>query len=312
MTLIISCTSKTEKKAVEEAVAVTEITKDKDIFEIEKNGRSFYDWYFKNDFPNCEVISDKNGKSTFDTISYFRTLRNLGTISEKFIDSEKERLQDCQDFLSMIYFSDFQNAEAYDYSDYCGDIYFMYWIKSQEPPNNFITKNVKKITTDKASLEIYEVYGTIESPLSTVYLDKENEVWKITEINFINRDEKIDPKAELYGKWQNPMVTMHVGKDGVAFEYHGQCMYMYPIKKINDTEFEMIWSRDMDCNFDNGTAKTFDLKNILVVGKPFAKYTLKNNILYAEYYYKEWVKKYTAQVQKDVFTSKYFIKKENY
>lgn len=39
---------------------------------------------------------------------------------------------------------------------------------------------------------------------------------------------------------------------------------------------------------------------------------LKNNILYAEYYYKDWVKKYIEQVQKDVFTDKYFIKNENY
>lgn len=83
--LIISCNSKSEKKVVEKTISETEIPKDKDIFEIEKNGKSFYDWYFKNDFPNCEIISDKEGKCTFDTISYFTTLRKLGTISEKFI-----------------------------------------------------------------------------------------------------------------------------------------------------------------------------------------------------------------------------------
>lgn len=307
----ISCNSNSEKKIAEKTAAVIEIPKDKDIYDIEKNGRSFYDWYLKNDFPNCEIISDQDGKCTFDTITYFTNFRKLGTISEKFIKSEKDRLQMCQEFISTIDFSDYQNAEAYDYSEYCVDLYYMYWIKSQEPPNRFSTKNVKKISASKASVDIYESYGENETPLSTVSLEKENTIWKITQIKFINREDTPAPKAELYGQWQNSLVIMHVGKEGVAFEYHGQCMYFYPVKKISITEFEMIWSRDMDCKFDNGTANTFDLKNSPIIGKPFAKYTLKNNILYADYYYKEWVTAYTSKVQKDVFTSKYFIKNEN-
>jgi hypothetical protein len=103
---------------------------------------------------------------------------------------------------------------------------------------------------------------------------------------------------------------LHITNEGLAFEYHGQCMYFYPIRKINDNEFEMIWAREMDCKFDNGTDNTFGLKKVPIIGKPFVKFKLKNNILYAEYYYNDWVKNYTEKVQEDVFTVKYFRKNE--
>lgn len=61
----ISCNSNSEKKFAEKTAAVIEIPKDKDIYDIEKNGKSFYDWYLKNNFPNCEIISDQDGKCTF-------------------------------------------------------------------------------------------------------------------------------------------------------------------------------------------------------------------------------------------------------
>ena len=76
-------------------------------------------------------------------------------------------------------------------------------------------------------------------------------------------------------------------------------MYFYPIKKINENEFEMIWIKDMDCSFDNGVNKTFGLKKVPEIGKPFAKYKLKNNIL---------LQRLGKKVQKDVFVDKYYRK----
>ncbi|WP_264748306.1 hypothetical protein [Chryseobacterium kimseyorum] len=166
----------------------------------------------------------------------------------------------------------------------------------------------------KASLDIYENYGETnvpDVPLSKVFLEKENSIWKITEIKFINREETPAKKVDFSGKWYAGNVKLHISKDGLGFEYHGQCMYFYPIKKLNKTEFEMIWTKEMDCSFDNGVNDTFGLKKVPEIGKPFAKYKLKNNILYAEYYYKDWVKKYSEKVQKDVFTEKYFRKNES-
>ncbi len=309
--LLVSCNAKTEDKNNVNITEPKTQEKPKDeIKKIEQNGKSFYEWYFKNDFPNCGVIKDKNEKCLIDTIGYFKSLRKLGTISEKFINKEKQRLLSCSEFISTIDYSDYENAEAYDYDQYCGDFYYMYWIKSQEPPSSFSVKNVKKINNNLATLDIYENYGKKDEPLSKIFLEKEGTIWKIIEIKFIVREESKAEKILIYRKWRNTMVTLHISNGGLAFEYHGQCMYFYPIKKINENEFEMIWSNDMDCSFDNGTRNTFNLKNFPTIGKPFAKFKLKNDILYAEYYYKDWVKKYTEQVAENVFTSKYFIKNE--
>ncbi|MNR38227.1 hypothetical protein D3C85_1563100 [compost metagenome] len=70
----------------------------------------------------------------------------------------------------------------------------------------------------------------------------------------------------------------------------------------------------MDCKFDNGTNQSFGLskeKDVPEIGKPFARFTLKNSVLNADFYYKTWVKRYTEQVQEDVFTEAYFRKNEN-
>ena len=274
---------------------------------IEKNGKSFYDWYFKNDFPNCDVIKDKNGMSKLDTLSYFTELRKLGTVSEKLIAKERKRLSGCAAFISTLKYSDYENADAYDYDKECPDMYYMYWLKSQETPDGFVTKNVKKINDNSASVDIYETYkqDNFQSALSTVILEKENNIWKIVDIKFINRDESKDITAYT-GRWLGGIVSLNIEKNSLAFEYHGQCVYFYPVKKISDTEFEMIWARDMDCKFDNGTSKTFGLKNTPKIGKAFAKYTLKDNVLQVDYYYKDWVKKYTDQVQNDVFVDSYY------
>lgn len=307
-----SCGDKTEKQKDTETIASkVENTADDELKTIEQNGKSFYDWYFKNKFPNVNVIKDKNGKCKLDTLSYFKELRKLGTISEKFINKEKERTQGCSEFISTIDFSEYENADAYEYDEYCIDFYYYNWLKSQEYPDGFSVKNVKKINETSASLDILETYknGGNDSPLSTVFMEKEQGVWKIVEIKFINREET-KTTNDFTGRWYEGIVYFDIEKTSLTFFYHGQCAYIYPVKKISDTEFEMIWARDMDCKFDNGTNETFGLKNTPEIGKPFAKYTLKNNILYAEYYYKEWVEKYTEQVE-GVFTDKYFRKNEN-
>lgn len=158
----------------------------------------------------------------------------------------------------------------------------------------FISCNAN--TEDKNNVNIREQKAQ-EKPIDKIKNIEKNEETKTEEIL-------------IYRKWRNTKVTLHISEGGIAFEYHGQCMYFYPIKKTSANEFEMIWSNNMDCSFDNGTSNTFNLKDFPTIGKPFAKFKLKNDILYAEYYYKDWVKKYTEQVAENVFTSKYFVKNE--
>lgn len=74
-----SCNSKEEKlndkKPIENIEKQIEKPTEKQIADelktIEQNGKSFYDWYFKNDL-NCDIIKDKNGKCLLDTGSYFK------------------------------------------------------------------------------------------------------------------------------------------------------------------------------------------------------------------------------------------------
>lgn len=316
---VCSCDLKTKNKSEGLNTTINNVDETtNEISSIEQNGKSFYNWYFKNKFPNCNIIENVNGKCLVDTISYFKELRKLNTISEKFINLERKRLQGCAEFLSTVDFTEYDNADAYDFDEYCPDIYYMYWIKSQEAPQSFLSKNSRQINKNEASLDIYVNYGGENSALSTVFLEKEQNVWKITEIKFINQQKEETSNQTIYGNWQSGIVVLHVSKSGLAFQYHGQCMYFYPIKIINKNEFEMIWAKDMDCSFDNGTSETFGLKNVPEIGKPFVKYTLKNKILYAEYYYKEWVEKYSNQTEgvfaeyaKEIFVDKYFIKSEN-
>ena len=144
---------------------------------------------------------------------------------------------------------------------------------------------------------------------------KENNQWKINAMEGFDYDSFVQSfqySNDFTGNWENGLVILHISETNLNFEYHGQCIYSYPIKKIISNEFEMIWAREMDCNFDNGTDKTFGLKKVPEIGKPFAKFKLENNQLSAEYYYKEWVKKYTAEVQDKVFTPEYSKKIENY
>ncbi|GGG50013.1 hypothetical protein [Epilithonimonas arachidiradicis] len=307
---LIGCNSKEEK--INESKPITKLENEPadELKVIEKNGRSFYDWYFENEFPNCDIVKRKDGKCLVDTVSYFKTLRGLGTISEKFILQERERLQPCAEFIATLDYSEYENADLYEYDEYCLDIYYMYWLKSQDSPSSFTVKNVKKINENNTSLDIYEKYDsadTVGTPLSTVFLEKEKNDWKITQIKFINREE-MPTQSDISGRWFGGIVSLNVLKNELIFEYHGQCQYTYPIRKINENEFEMIWARDRDCVFDNSTDENFGLKNVPTIGKPFAKYKLKNNILYAEYYYKDWVKEYAKQVQNEVFKDKYFRK----
>lgn len=280
--------------------------------QIKKAGSSFYDWYFKNKFTYIDIVKDKNGKCLLDTASYFTQLRKLNTISEKFISGEKERLSGCGIFISTVDYADYEAADAYEYDEYCLDLYYMYWIKSQEEPNSFAAANVKKLDDRHATMDITLKYGDVAEPLSKVKLEKEGNSWKITAITFQKQKQAATKVTDLYGKWSNSLVSMEIGNSSLILFYHGQCAYNYPIRKLTETSFEMIWSRDMDCKFDNGTANTFELTEVPVIGKPFAKFSYQNNILYVEYYYKDWVKKYGEKINKDVFTSKYFRTKTDH
>lgn len=164
--------------------SLTKVIEGNQLEEIQKSGNSFYDWYFNNDFQYIDVVKNRKGKSSLDTASYFKKLRTLGTISEKFIRAEKKRLSGCNLFLETVNFEDYENADAYKYVTYCGDLYYMYWIKSQEPPDEYTIHNVKQLSDNKGSMDIYLNYGGEGEPLCRIDMEREGDRWKIVHIDF--------------------------------------------------------------------------------------------------------------------------------
>lgn len=188
------------------------------------------------------------------------------------------------------------------------------WCNCQDFPHNYLEKIWIIRLSFEGNIATYD-WGFGDGNSYTIKAVKENKKWRILYMegldykNFIDSFQKSN---DFTGYWENEMVTLNISETSLAFVYHGQCVYFYRIRKIKDTEFEMIWSRDMDCVFDNGTDNTFGLTEYPQIGKPFAKFKLVNNILKTEFYYKEWVKTYTEKVAEDVFTAEYHRKLQNY
>ncbi|MCH5720090.1 hypothetical protein [Niabella hibiscisoli] len=144
---------------------------------------------------------------------------------------------------------------------------------------------------------------------------REDGKWKIDYMEGFDYDGYIRSFVyvnQIKGSWENDLVRVDIGDETLTLWYHGQCVYFYPIRTIDSQTVEMIWARDMDCKFDNGTNQKFGLKQVPVQGQPFAKFTLRDNILYAHYYYDEWVRQYSKQVQSEVFTPSYSRRLEHY
>lgn len=187
------------------------------------------------------------------------------------------------------------------------------WCNCQDSPNDFLDK----IWIMHLSIENNKAFYNWSWGDGVVYnikAVKENNEWKISYLEGFDYDgfvKSFQKNNDFTGKWENGMVTLNVGDTSLAFLYHGQCVYFYPVHKISDTEFEMIWAREMDCKFDNGTDETFGLKEIPQIGKPFSKIILKNNTLHVQYYYKKWVDKYSEQID-GVFTTEYTKYREEY
>jgi hypothetical protein len=188
------------------------------------------------------------------------------------------------------------------------------WCNCQDVPDDFLSKlYITHLKVENDGVSYNWSWG--DGQEYSIKAIKENNEWKVVKMEGFDYDSFVSTfqnQNDFKGKWANQMVTLNIGETSLAFEYHGQCVYFYPVKKLSATEFEMIWARDMDCKFDNGTKESFGLKKVPQLGKPFAKFTLKNNALYAEYYYTEWIKKYTEKVQDGVFTTQYIKKNEEY
>ena len=166
---------------------------------VEQVALSFHTWYINsiNDdsysiVNGFEITENADGKCALDGTAYFRALKELGTISEKFMMAEIDRTKECASFLKSLDWSDFKVADAYEYQDYC-DIYAYYWIRSQEAFQGVEVKSTKKISETSwiVKLVFYyseagKVYSEYSMPL--VHVDKEKNDWRITKIEWAEKN----------------------------------------------------------------------------------------------------------------------------
>ena len=86
--------------------------------------------------------------------------------------------------------------------------------KSQEPPDAFFIKNLKKINNNTASVNIYktEKQTNTQSAFSTIFLEKEQNTWKIVDLIFVNSEESAS--IDNYGSnWMGEIVSLNIGQD---------------------------------------------------------------------------------------------------
>ena len=164
--------------------------------EISKVATSFHTWYIdatNNDDQytplSPEVVQDTNGKCKLDYEPYFGELTRLKTISEKFMKSEIERTSGCAEHLATIEWTEYVDADAYDYDVECPHMYYMYWTKSQDvfsgvSIDSVVNKSSKWLVTLAFYIDFDErQYYRHYQPVVTV----ENEAgkWMITKIEWI-------------------------------------------------------------------------------------------------------------------------------
>jgi len=161
---------------------------------IKKVSTSFYDWYLKRTNSLTDTVpfdyifvKGENGKCKVDFEPYFTQLRQLKTISKKFMDKEVERAKDCIKHMETVDWKEYQNADAYEYEDYCPDCSYMYWIKSQESYSGVeILNMVKKGNIWYTTLQLYNDFDNKRTRYDYFYpiikIEKENGKWLMTEI----------------------------------------------------------------------------------------------------------------------------------
>lgn len=160
--------------------------------EIRTIALSFHQWYMStiedpsSSNTSVNIVKGKNGKCQFDFYGYFDALRKLGTVSEKFLLSEKDRVRGCEDYLKTINYTDYISSDAYLYQDDCPHLYHMYWIRSQEPYSGIEVEELTKRGNNwQAKLVFYNDFEKKEyhrnyQPIVT--LSQEGESWRIISI----------------------------------------------------------------------------------------------------------------------------------
>ncbi|MCG8803981.1 hypothetical protein [Tenacibaculum finnmarkense] len=204
---IISCNNnnKTEKKSLSESKEKSEKiiektksktetnTKKKELTETEKEitdvALSFHNWYIKNTNdiksknPTDFVVTEgKNDNCIVDYKLYFNELRKLKTISNSFMEKEKDRTKLCSETISKMKWSEYIGVIPENCDDY------LFWTRSQEETGGIESMNIENIRNFwKVKFRLFNTFGnekTYSPYFGIITVEKENGDYMITEINW--------------------------------------------------------------------------------------------------------------------------------
>ncbi len=152
---------------------------------------SFHKWYIKNtnyeinkeknsnfhrEATSFKVVKGDNGKCLLDYEPYFSALKRLGSISEKFMQKEKQRTSKCAKYMETIDWIEYDNADGYVYDKFCDCMYYLYWTRSQEDTENLNIVSISKLD------RYWNVLISIDGRKVNVKVENEKGKYLLTEI----------------------------------------------------------------------------------------------------------------------------------
>jgi hypothetical protein len=205
LVIVLSCTNKnknhkeTISKSIEKTEPIKEVinleseTQKIELTETEKEiavvALSFHNWYIKNTnemksaVPIDFVVTEgENDSCIVDYEPYFNELRKLGTISNSFMEMEKERTKLCAETISKMNWSEYIGVIPENCDDY------LFWTRSQEETSGIELMHIKKENGIwKIKFQLFNTFGNEKSysPYTGIItVKKKDKGYMITEINW--------------------------------------------------------------------------------------------------------------------------------
>ena len=157
--------------------------------EIKDVALSFHLWYIKNtngiesNIPTDFIVTKgKNDSCMIDYEPYFNELRKLGTISNSFLKSEKERTRPCAEAISKMNWEQYMEGIPKNCDDY------LFWTRSQDETSGIELVNLKEENgTWKAKFKLYNTFDNEKhyTPYTGIInVRKEKDKFMITRIKW--------------------------------------------------------------------------------------------------------------------------------
>ena len=224
--------------------------------------------------------------------------------------------QELKDFWNIKYFQnrnidniDFKNESKYieekiknEINDYA---IFCYYV-----PSKYIKSNngctIESIYLDENTLANIYYFNNQSKNWLLIKQEKSGHLPRIIEAEYFTSNfltyfnqkdvetkaiESTNPKiTSIFNSWVNDddIPEIHINRNQINYLFHGQCVYSFPVKILNENEVELVWGyKGRDCVYDVLFDETFNLPKgkIPQKGKPFSKYTIENNTIKVTYYY---------------------------